>query len=139
MYFRQTSLSTEELGAPDGVVFDRSSEKFCKETVQKKLDEDVGSFKAALLPHWKEDFLSLWTQEAGDIDDERDLFTWMLSKNKFFVSAAAVDFWMNVRLCTGFLSLMFCLFYSDSFRFHLRVQKSIKKKAIGDCDKCCQS
>ena len=90
----------KDWGLPE--VYDRSSEKDCRDIVQEKLDEDVGSFKASLLPHWKEAFRKEWTQCAGDIDDERDLFTWMFSKTKFFVSAAAVESWINVRLYTGF-------------------------------------
>ena len=88
------------------LVYDRSTEQFCKETVRKKLDEDVGSFKAAVMPHWR--------LEAGGIDDDRALFTWMLSEKKFFASTAAVEIWNNVSLCTGVLSLMSLLF---SLRF----------------------
>jgi hypothetical protein len=53
-------------------VYNRSNEKEWKEFVEKKLEEDVGSFKTSLLPHWKEAFRKEWTQCAGDIDDERD-------------------------------------------------------------------
>ena len=70
-------------------MYDTGSQAFCREIVQKKLDEDVESFKDAVLPHWKRIF--------GGIDD-RALFTAMLSRGKFFVSAAAVEIWNNVSL-----------------------------------------
>ena len=78
----------KDWGLPE--VYDTDSQKFCKEIVQKKLDEDVESFKDAALPHWKRIF--------GGIDDDRALFTVMLSEKKFFVSAAAVELWNNVSL-----------------------------------------
>ena len=88
-------------GLPE--VYDRSSEKDCKDIVQEKLDEDVGSFKASLLPHWKQ-----------GSEDDLAVFTAMENKQIFFVSAAAVEMWNDVSLCTGVLSLMSLLF---SIRF----------------------
>ena len=42
----------KDWGLPE--VYNRSNEKECKETVLKKLDEDVGSFKAAVMPQYSE-------------------------------------------------------------------------------------
>ena len=77
----------KDWGLPD--VYDTGSQESCKEIVQKKLDEDVKSFKDAVLPHWK--------RIQGVIDD-RALFTAMLSRQFFFVSAAAVEILNDVSL-----------------------------------------
>ena len=91
---------SEVWGLP--TTYNRHNMEEWKLVVEKKLEEDVGSFKASLLPHWKEEFRKRWTQSDGDIDNERDLFTWMFSKTNFFVSQAAVEAWIDVRLYTGF-------------------------------------
>ena len=128
---------SEVWGLP--LTYNRKDMEKWKLVVEKKLDEDVGAFKASLLPNWKEEYRKEWTQSNGDIDNERDLFTWMFSKTNFFVSQAAVEAWIDVSLYTGFCLSCFVCFCSDSSRFHLRVQKSIKEKAIGDGDNGCRS